>query len=319
MNGRHVDEKAAGERDVAGDARAFFAEWLLGNLHHDVLTGFQHFGNELGATGRAGMAAMTAIVPWTARTAGTAFESRTGRTATAITSAIGTSATAVWAATAAAISSAALWALESSVGIAADTGGITRKIFTRSCGAADARGAGFAGKQDHVVFDDGWSRGDFSCVRLDYFRFGMLVLGMLVFRESVHSVLGITESGSVFGAFMRGVRFEFGAIRCAVLFDFLGFILGELGFRGGLIFGGVLVCFFLAFVFLSFFVLGKFGFASGVNFLDFVIFFEFGATDKRIGLDVIGGFLVFCLDELGRKGNDLVFAQFDFVARTHGF
>jgi len=103
-----------------------------------------------------------------------------------------------------------------------------------------------------------------------------------------------------------------------VLFDFLGFILGEFALRGSLIFGGVQVRFFLAFVFLCFFILGKFGFASGVNFLDFVIFFEFGATDKGIGLDVIGGFLVFCLDELGGKGNDLVFAQFDFAARGHG-
>jgi hypothetical protein len=30
---------------VAGDARALFAERLLGDLDDDVLTGFQHFRN----------------------------------------------------------------------------------------------------------------------------------------------------------------------------------------------------------------------------------------------------------------------------------
>ena len=261
---------------------------------------------------------MTAIVPWTARTAGTAFESRTGRTTTAITSAIRTSATAVWAATAAAIASAALWALETSAGIAADAGGITRKIFARSCGAADARCASLTGKQNDIIFDDRGFRGGFSSVRFNHFCFGVFVFGLLAFSVVMHGVLGMTEGCGVFGTFVCGVGFEFGAIGGPVLFDFLGFILGEFALRGSLIFGGVLVCFFLAFVFLGFFVLGKFGFASGVNFLDFVIFFEFGATDKGIGLDVIGGFLVFGLDELGRKGHDLVFAQFDFAARGHG-
>jgi len=42
-----------------------------------------------------------------------------------------------------------------------------------------------------------------------------------------------------------------------------------------------------------------------------------GAAYEGIGLDVIGGFLVFCLHELGRKGHNLVFAQFDFAARGH--
>ena len=273
------------------------------------------------------MAAVTAIMPGSTGAAGTAFESRATRAPavrTTIATAIGTAATAVWAATAAAITSTALRALETSAGIAADAGGIAREVFARSSGAADTRGAGFAGKQDDVVFDDGRSRGGFSCVRFDQFCFGVcvfgvLMLGMLVLGVFVHHVLGIAESGSVFGAFMRGVGFEFSAIRCAVLFDFLGFSFGEFGFRGGLIFGGVEVCFFLTFFLFGFFVFGQFGFASGVNFLDFVIFFfEFGAANEGIGLDVIGGFLVLCLDELGRKGHDLVFAQLDFAARGHG-
>ena len=40
INRRHVYEKTAGKRDVAGDARALFAERLLGDLDDDVLTGF---------------------------------------------------------------------------------------------------------------------------------------------------------------------------------------------------------------------------------------------------------------------------------------
>jgi len=77
------------------------------------------------------------------------------------------------------------------------------------------------------------------------------------------------------------------------------------------------VRFLLAFFLFGFFF-SEFGFGGSVDFLGFVIFFEFGAADECIGLDVIGGFLVFCLDELGRKSYDLVFAQFDIIARGLG-
>jgi len=97
----------------------------------------------------------------------------------------------------------------------------------------------------------------------------------------------------VFGAFVRGVCFEFGAIRGAVLFDFFGFSLGEFGLGGSLVFGSVQVRFFLAFFFFGFFF-GEFSFASGVNFLGFV-FFEIGATGEGINLGVIGSFFVFGL------------------------
>jgi len=97
----------------------------------------------------------------------------------------------------------------------------------------------------------------------------------------------------VFGAFVRGVGFEFGAIGGAMFLDFLGFFLGEFGFRGGLVFGGVEVRFFLAVLFFGFFVFGKFGFAGGVNFLS-VVLFEFGAANEGIGFGVVGSFLVFC-------------------------
>ena len=81
------------------------------------------------------MAAVTAIVPGTARAAGTAFESRAARAPavlTTICAAIGTATTTVWAATAAAVASTTLRALETGAWIAADAGGITREIFARS-------------------------------------------------------------------------------------------------------------------------------------------------------------------------------------------
>lgn len=254
------------------------------------------------------MAAVTAIMPGTAGTARAAFESRTGRTSatitTAIWSAIGTAATGVWASTAAAIASAAHRPLETRPGIAADTGGITREIFARSSGAADARGTRLTGKQDDIFFDDDGFRSHLAGVRFDYFWLGvfvfdMLVLGMLVFGVFVHEMLGITESGSVFRAFVRGVGFEFGAIRGTVLFDFFGFVLGEFGLRGGLVFGGVQVRFFLAFFLFGFFF-REFDFASGVNFLRLVLF-KFGATCEGMDFGVIGSFFVFCLSQFEGK------------------
>lgn len=151
------------------------------------------------------------------------------------------------------------------------------------------------------------------------FQFGVFEFGVFVLDGFVRDAPGITQSSSVFGAFMRSVGGEFGAVGGAMLFNFFGFILGEFGFRGSLIFGGVEVRLFLSFFFFSFFVIREFGLASSVKFLSLVIFFEFGAADDGAGLDEIGGFLVFCLDEFGRKGHDLVFAQFDIVARGRGF
>jgi hypothetical protein len=142
------------------------------------------------------MAAVTAIMPGSTGAAGTAFESRATRAPavwTTIATAIRTATTAVWPATAAAITSSTLWALETRAGIAADTGRITREVFARSSGAADARGARFAGKQDDVVLDDGWSGSDFSCVRFDYSCVGVLdVLVLRVFRVFVRDMLRIT-------------------------------------------------------------------------------------------------------------------------------
>ena len=48
----HVNQKASGQRDVAGDARAFFAERFLGDLDDDFFARLQHFGNQLRAAVR---------------------------------------------------------------------------------------------------------------------------------------------------------------------------------------------------------------------------------------------------------------------------
>jgi hypothetical protein len=113
--------------------------------------------------------AMTTIMARATWTAGTAFESRAARAAAAImASTIGTASTAVWPATAAAITSTTLRALETRAGITtADAGGVARKIFARCRGAADARGTSFAGKKNDVFFDDGGSGGGFCGLRFD--------------------------------------------------------------------------------------------------------------------------------------------------------
>jgi hypothetical protein len=256
------------------------------------------------------VAAVTAIVPRTTGAAGTAFESRAGRASavwTTIWAAIGTAATAVWAATAAAIASTTLWALETGARIAADAGGITRKFFARSGGAAHTGGASLTGKQHDVVFDPSRLSGDVPCMRFDHFRRGMFVFDMLMCAVFGHDMLGITEGGSVFGAFVRGVGCEFGAIGGAMLFDFLGFILGEFGFRGSLIFRSVEVGFFLALLFFfGIFVVREFGFSGGVNFLGFVVV-EFGAADEGIDFGVFGSLFVFCFGQFQREGRRLLF------------
>ncbi len=62
MHGRHVDQEAAGKRDVTRDARALFAERLLGDLDDDILTGLEHFGNELRTARWAGASSLIAAL-----------------------------------------------------------------------------------------------------------------------------------------------------------------------------------------------------------------------------------------------------------------
>src|SRR5437868_15026259 len=45
VHGRHVHEEASRQRDVAGDARALFADGLLRDLNENFLTFFQQVGD----------------------------------------------------------------------------------------------------------------------------------------------------------------------------------------------------------------------------------------------------------------------------------
>ena len=133
------------------------------------------------------------------------------------------------------------------------------------------------------------------------FVFDVLVLGMVV-RDM------LAESGSVFGTFVCGVGFEFGAIRRAVLFDFLGFVFGEFGFGSRLIFGGVEMRVFLAIFFFGFF-LREFSIEGGLNIFHFV-FVEIGTTGESVGFRVVGGFFVFRFGKFERERSGLLIVQF---------
>src|SRR6202166_4963022 len=158
IDGRHVHEETSGQSDVTGDARTLLPEGLLGNLDDYILTGLEHFGNELRAARRASVMAMASLVPAirarTAWSAGTALEALARASASA--AAFGASATAIGTATAiiaAAITSAAAeGALETLARIAANARGVAREFFARRWGAAcTARSASFSRQQDDVV------------------------------------------------------------------------------------------------------------------------------------------------------------------------
>src|SRR5216684_3639352 len=295
---RHVHQEAAGQRDVAGDARAFLAERLLGDLDDDVLAGLQHLGNELRAARRSGVATLMTV-----RTAGTAFESRT---------AAGTAAATIWPATAAVVaiaSAAAIRPLEACAGIAANARGVAREIRA-GFGSAGARGACFAGKKDTVVFgDDGLGRG-FGSGGLDGFVFVVSFLVNFV----------IADGSGVQRAFVGGVCFRFAecvSVQSACLDSldlFRTNILG-LGFRFA---GANLFAFFNAVfrfgLFVFFFV---FLFVLRFLFLFlFVFFLEDRATDERVGRRVRLRFFVLGLDEAGGNNSDVFVAERSIGAST---
>src|SRR5882724_8699241 len=160
MDGGHIDQEAARQRDVAGDARALFAERLLGDLDDDILAGLQHFGNKLRTARGTGTTTLIATVMPRATRA--AFETRS---AAGASTAIRTAATRVWTATAgirapatavaATVASAtAERPLEARTRIATDSRGVTREIFVRSRRATNARSTSFTGQENSVFFDD---------------------------------------------------------------------------------------------------------------------------------------------------------------------
>src|SRR6266851_1467205 len=288
MDRGHVDQEAARQGDVAGDARALLAERLLGDLDDDILTGLEHFRNELRAARRAGISVMPTVMPRAART--TAFEARAASTVTA--AAIGTPAVA------AVTSAAAERPLEARARVAADASGIARKILSRRAGSTTARTAGFAREQGDIVFDDGGFCGGFAGRRRDHFLFGMFDFGMFMLGGLV-----LAERGCVFGAVMRRVRSEFRAAGRTARFDFLGFFLGELrsfhrmNFLG--LFGG-LIRLFLGF-FLGFFL------------------FELRTADDSVGGCDFLSLFVLCFNDSGSERGELIFVQIGVIGSVFGF
>src|SRR5260370_858926 len=249
MDRGQLDQAAARQSDVAGDARALLAERFLGDLDDDVLAGLQHFGNELRAARRTPSASLiTAVLPGAA---GTAFETRSaaaGASATIAASAtlVGTSTTAIRAATTAIASTVASTAaerpLEARTRIAANARGVAREVFTRSARAANARGTSFAWEKNHVVFDgrrafgEGFAGGRrnrflFDMFSLDVFVLDVFVLDVFVLDMFVTGLFMLTMRFGMFGVLLSHVRGEFRAAGGASRFDFFRFFLGEFRVR----------------------------------------------------------------------------------------
>ena len=80
-HGGHEDQEAAGQRDVAGDARALLGDGLLGDLHQDLLAGLQQVGDDgqVGGLGRAARGSAASALDATATLAAAARSSRPRR------------------------------------------------------------------------------------------------------------------------------------------------------------------------------------------------------------------------------------------------
>ena len=76
---RHVDQEAAGQRDVTGDARALLADRFLGNLHQNLLAFFQQVGDQRHVALFVAAGAASTATAATAATLGPAIVSRTRR------------------------------------------------------------------------------------------------------------------------------------------------------------------------------------------------------------------------------------------------
>jgi hypothetical protein len=254
------------------------------------------------------------VMPWAA---GTAFKSRAASWAPAT---IGTSATTVGSPTAAIGSSAAVVAtpipataaerpLEARARVAADARGTARKLFARGTGTGDARCASFTREKDHVFFDDRSFHGSFAGSGRNHFLFDVLCFegfgsGMLFFvfllvfmfvfvfmRVLGFGALLFAKVGRMDGAVVSKVRFGLGAIDGALFFDIFRFFRRE--FR----------------------VLRR---ADGFRFARFffgLFFFELGAADHGIRFRYCLGLFVFSLDEARRERGNLIFVQFDLIAR----
>jgi hypothetical protein len=117
MHSRHVNEETAGKRDVTRDARALFPERFFGDLDDDILTGLEHFGNELRTARRAGaleaIAATMMSATWAAALEASAWTATAMiAAATAVATTITSAITATIVASATIASTATIGALE---------------------------------------------------------------------------------------------------------------------------------------------------------------------------------------------------------------
>jgi hypothetical protein len=183
--------------------------------------------------------------------AGTAFETRSA--AAGASAAIGTSATAIGTSTAAIRASATAIAstvasataerpLEARARVAADASGVAREIFTRSRGAANAWGTGFAGEENHVVFDgrcafrEGFAGGCrhrflFDMLSLDVFMPDVFELDVFMLGLFVPGIFVLAMRFGMFGVLLSHVRGEFRPVGGASRFDFFAFFLGKFRVR----------------------------------------------------------------------------------------
>ncbi len=267
---RHVHQEAPRQSDVASDARAFLAERLLGDLYDHVLTGFQHFRNQLWASRRTGVSAVMAV-----RATRTAAFETTGRPSPAAIR----SATAIVASAIA--SAAAIRPLESRAGIAAaNARGIAWETFARFW-TPGARRTSLAGQKNGVVFDRSGSCR--SCRRpLGRFVLGHFAGGML------------SKFGGVQRAFMRRISF-----RLSQRVRIGGFLLLRLFVRALRGFTGVN---FLVLFGRGFFVLGRF-----LVFLFFL--FKDGTADHGIGVRLRLRLFVLGFHQAGGNHRHFFFTQ----------
>ena len=63
IHGRHEDQEAARERNVAGDARTLLGNRLLGNLHQDFLPLLQQFTDDRQVAGLGVLPAAIVTAP----------------------------------------------------------------------------------------------------------------------------------------------------------------------------------------------------------------------------------------------------------------
>jgi hypothetical protein len=297
IDGRHVNEEAARQSDVARNTCALLAEGFLGDLDYDLLTRLEHFGDELGTARRRRSTLMAPLRSVTVAASTPALEAATAAIGTAIATTVSTArpveATAP-AAIAATIPSAALRPLESRARIAANARGIAaNEIFAWSIGVA--RSAGFTGKQNHILLNEGFGgfapggKGGIGFrfqARAEFFGgvAGIVVIGCML------RILNRVMLGLIFGVLIR-----FGSSNPLMMLA-VGFVLGV--FASAL--GFLMFRFFVVLLFMQ-------------AFIDVVriifLFIESRTTNKGIGLGTCLSFFMLGLNQTSGESGELFLVE----------